>query len=206
MNYLDTKVRVQLRNSMLHERQQERSTYFKLNWSTIKEGSRVEVHLPSYSMDKFQRLTMSHFRHREALGLTRLFALRDPSLEMIYVLPLEANSEVINYYWKVLEVAGVVNAQSRVHFVFPENSNKFVYSFSVSQLLYYSPIALKQIKSLISGKIAYIVPLMVGKEDFLIADYLNVCIFSPPFDLVQDLCRKSVSKQLFIDLEYNMLK
>lgn len=53
---------------------------------------------------------MSHFRHREALGLTRLFALRDPSLEMIYVLPLEANSEVINYYWKVLEVAGVVNA------------------------------------------------------------------------------------------------
>lgn len=38
---------------------------------------------------------MSHFRHREALSLSRLFAIRDPTLEIIYVSPLEIDDEVI---------------------------------------------------------------------------------------------------------------
>jgi hypothetical protein len=38
---------------------------------------------------------MSHFRHREALSLPRLFALKDPNISIIYVVPLEPNDEVI---------------------------------------------------------------------------------------------------------------
>ena len=39
-------------------------------------------------------MTMSHFRHREGLSLSRLFAIRDPNVEIIYVSPLEINEEV----------------------------------------------------------------------------------------------------------------
>ena len=38
---------------------------------------------------------MSHFRHREALSMTRLFGVKDPNIEIIYVSPIELNEEVI---------------------------------------------------------------------------------------------------------------
>lgn len=60
---------------------------------------RVEIHIPSYSVEQFQRMSMSHFRHREGLQLSRLFCARDSNVEMvIYVSPLELDEEVIQYY------------------------------------------------------------------------------------------------------------
>lgn len=53
---------------------------------------------------------MSHFRHREALGLLRLFNLRDPNVEIIYVSPIEPQEEVIQYFNKVLDISGIVDA------------------------------------------------------------------------------------------------
>jgi hypothetical protein len=38
---------------------------------------------------------MSHFRHREALSLSRLFAIKDPTLEIIFISPLEIDDEVV---------------------------------------------------------------------------------------------------------------
>jgi hypothetical protein len=85
---------------------------------------------------------MSHFRHREAVGLLRLFQLRDPNLEIIFISPLEPNEEVIQYFNKVLEVSGIPDAMNRLHIVYPENTNRFPYSCSLGKLLYFSPKAL----------------------------------------------------------------
>ena len=50
---------------------------------------------------------MSNFRHREGLSLLRLFACKDPNVELVYVSPLPLNTEVLQYYWKILEISGV---------------------------------------------------------------------------------------------------
>lgn len=78
--------------------------------------------------------------------MLRLFGLRDPNLEIIFISPLEPNDEVIQYFNKVLEVTGVEGAAQRLHIIYPENSNKFPYSCSLGKLLYYSPKALQKIK------------------------------------------------------------
>ena len=85
-------------------------------------------------------------RHREGLGLLRLSSLRDINVTVIYICPLEPNEEVIQYFNKVLEISGIQDSLNRIHFIFPENSNKFPYSTSLGKLLYFSPIALKDIK------------------------------------------------------------
>jgi hypothetical protein len=41
----------------------------------------------------------------------------------------------------------------------------------------------------------------VGNEDFLIAEYLGICVLSPPAEIVQEITKKSVSKEIFKGLK-----
>lgn len=72
-------------------------------------------------------------------------------------------SDVVGYYNKILEIGEIDNAAGRLNFVIPENVNKFPNHYSLSQILLYSPKAIKRIKQLIRGnKQAYIVPGIVS--------------------------------------------
>ena len=66
--------------------------------------------------------------------------------------------DVLGYYTKILEIGDIESGNKRVHFVVPENIEKFPNHFSLTQILLYSPKTLQRIKSMIKGKQAYVVP------------------------------------------------
>lgn len=109
--------------------------------------------------------------------------------------------EILAYFYKLLEIAGI-NAEGRLHFIHPENCNRFPQHYSLALLLYLSPKSIHTISELIQGKLSYIVPMRVGKEEFLIAEYLKTNIYSGPYELTQKYSRKSVAKELFHTLGF----
>lgn len=86
------------------------------------------------------------------MQITRIFSLKDPLVEVIYVCPYELSTEIVNYYYKILELGEISNFRTRLHFISPEGTNNFPSHYSISTLLLYSPKALKRIKYLIKGK------------------------------------------------------
>ena len=60
-------------------------------------------------------------------------------------------SDVLGYYLKILEIGDINGSQGRLHFVVPDNINKFPHHFSLAQVLMYSPSSIKRIKNLIAG-------------------------------------------------------
>jgi len=78
--------------------------------------------------------------------MTRIFRIKDPLTEIVYVSPFDLSPEILNYYYKILELGEVPNFKDRIHFVWPENFKKFPSHTSLSKLLLFSPKALKRIK------------------------------------------------------------
>ena len=64
--------------------------------------------------------------------MSRIFSLKDPNVEVIYVTPFQMTSDVIGYYMKILEIGDVNQAQNRLHIMVPDNISKFPHHFSLS--------------------------------------------------------------------------
>jgi hypothetical protein len=92
---------------------------------------------------------MEKFLQRENAQLSRIFSLKEPNVEVIYVSPFHMTSDVLGYYMKILEIGDINGAQSRLNIIVPDNINKFPHHFSLAQVLMYSPKTLKKIKNLI---------------------------------------------------------
>lgn len=75
---------------------------------------------------------------------------------------------------KILEISGLSAENSRVHFVVPENIDRFPNHFSLAQVLLYSPRVMKRIKSMIKGKQAYMVPGVVSSDDIKLSIAFNI--------------------------------
>jgi len=75
---------------------------------------------------------------------------------------------------KILEISGLRAENSRVHFVVPENIDRFPNHFSLAQVLLYSPRVMKRIKSMIKGKQAYMVPGVVSSDDIKLSIAFNI--------------------------------
>ena len=84
-----------------------------------------------------------------------------------------------------------------MHFVFPENSDRFPYSCPLSRRLYYSPKALAYVRQLVAGKPAFLVPLRGGRDEFLLGDALGLPVMSPDADTLARVAGKSFAKDLF---------
>ena len=77
---------------------------------------------------------MEKFLQRENAQISRIFATgKDPNVEIIYVCPYQMTHDVLGYYMKILEIAGVQSGDNeRVHFLVPENGDKFPNHFSLA--------------------------------------------------------------------------
>jgi hypothetical protein len=64
-------------------------------------------------------MTISNYSEKKNLQITRMFRLKDPRLVIIMVCPNDLPIEVVNYYYKVMELAGIENYRDRLHFVVP---------------------------------------------------------------------------------------
>ena len=131
-------------------------------------------HMNSLSYDEFQRLSLDCFKSKQSLQIPRLFRLKDPNVELIYVSSYELPPDIKHYYTKVLELGGIENYSARVHFITPEYTGHFPPHFPTNKLLLYSHFALKQILTLIKNKPAYLVAGYPAEEDLHLCHYLNV--------------------------------
>lgn len=58
-----------------------------MEWGDLKYKKRTEIHINSFSFDELKRLTMMKLNQRENAQITRIFAISDPLIEIIYVCP-----------------------------------------------------------------------------------------------------------------------
>lgn len=125
---------------------------FKNKWPAIKKRRRVEIHINSLSIDEIKRVSMEKFLQRENSQISRIFSVKDPNVDVIYVSPFQMTNDVLGYYMKILEIGEVESVTNRVSFVVPDNIDKFPHHLSLTQALIYSPKTINRIKSMIKGK------------------------------------------------------
>lgn len=125
---------------------------FWTKWPEIKAKRRVEIHINSYSVNESKRKSMEKFKHRENSQISRIFSVKDPKVDVIYVSPFTITNEVYNYYKKILELGELENPDKRFHIIVPENYVKFHEHMSLTQSLLYSPKAMNRIKNLIDDR------------------------------------------------------
>ncbi|EGR31111.1 IQ calmodulin-binding motif family protein, putative, partial [Ichthyophthirius multifiliis] len=170
---------------------------FKEDWNILKHKNRVEIHINSFSFDELKRLSMEKISQRQNIQITRIFALKDPLLEIIYISPYQLSSEIVNYYYKILELGDIQNYKDRLHFIYPENSCQFPSHFSTSSLLLYSPQAINRIKKLIKGKQAFIVPGYPSNDDIRLSKSIEAPLMCGEPQQHMIYSTKSGSKRIF---------
>jgi hypothetical protein len=70
-----------------------------------------------------QRMTIENLKQLENAQISRIFRLKDPNVDVIYVAPYIFSTELTKYYMKILELLEIDN--HRLHIIVPENANKF---------------------------------------------------------------------------------
>lgn len=170
---------------------------FKENWSETKKKRRVEIHINSISIAEMKRMSMEKFMQRENLQITRLFALKNPLVDIIYVCPFDLSQEIIGYYTKVLEIGNIESPETRFTIILPDKVHKLPCYMSTSTLLLYSPKTIKKIRSLIKSKCAYIVPGIASQDDIKLSIALGVPILSGEPQKTQLYSSKSGCRRIF---------
>ncbi len=160
---------------------------------------RVEVHVPSLSVEEHLRLVRDHFPLEQNYALARLSALQDPDLaHLIYVSPRELPPEVVEYWMKVLELGGVREPASRVTFVVPEMADVFPAHLPLASLLLYSPATLKRLRKLCRRHDhRVLVPAVAGWQEKLLAVKLDAPLLAPEPAAAQLYCSHSGAKVAF---------
>ena len=138
---------------------------FRESWPHIKRSRRVEIHINSFSVPENYRKTLEKYKQKENNQIARLFRVKDPNVDIIYVCPFPLTNEIYNYYLKILELVEIENPDRRFTIVVPENYTKFAPHLSLTQALLYSPMALNQIREAIKGKQSYVVPGKIDEND-----------------------------------------
>jgi IQ domain-containing protein H len=127
----------------------------------------------------------------------RIFSVKDPKVDVIYICPFTMTAEVYKYYMKILELVEVEDPSKRFHLVVPENYNKFHDHMSLSQAMTYSPKAIKQIANLINDRQAYIVPGKTSSYDIKLSIQLGVPILCGEPQITNTFASKSGAKRIF---------
>ncbi|KAK7197657.1 hypothetical protein NESM_000717200 [Novymonas esmeraldas] len=169
---------------------------FKVAWPRIEDGRRTIVHLPSLSYPTYQSKKVPFYEAMQLGQLTRLSALVDPRVHIVFVVPVKPEVEIQQYFMTLLTESGVANVSGRLTFVVPENAQRLPCGMSLTRMVLLSPRLLKLLSALCTGKPAYIVPGVVGAEELTLAAQLNVPLLSSEPRLVQAYGSKSGCRRL----------
>lgn len=170
---------------------------FRERWPRISSGPRVVIHLNSLPWDAQLRRTMKDFVVRENGQMSRLCDIADPDVEVVYVSPFPLSEDLLHYYNKMLTVGGIAVPQSRYRIVHPENWEVFPRHMTLTQLVLYSPRCLRKIKNICRGKVAYLAPGIVGRDEFLLSLELGVPCLGPDPKVADLYGTKSGAKAIF---------
>lgn len=106
---------------------------FKELWPTMKREKRIEIHINSFSLSQMQRMSIEKFKQKENCQISRLFAIKDPNVEIIYICPFPLTNEIYDYYLKILELVEIENPELRLKIIVPENYVKFSKDLCLTQ-------------------------------------------------------------------------
>jgi hypothetical protein len=142
-------------------------------------------------------MTIDKFRQRQNVQISRIFAVKDPLVDVIYVCPFELSQEVIGYYTKVLEIGNVEQPETRFTIVVPDNAGRLPTTLPTSTLLLYSPKTLKRIRELLKGRPAYIVPGTTSHDDVKVSLALGIPVLCGEPQKAQLYSSKSGCRRIF---------
>jgi len=117
--------RIQEKKQQNFLKYQQMALNLQQSWPEYKNQRRVEIHIQSISLDELQRLSLDKFIQRQNAQIARLFALKDPLVDIIYIAPFDLPPEVISYYSKVFELGGLQDFQNRYHIIWPVKEFSF---------------------------------------------------------------------------------
>jgi hypothetical protein len=127
-------------------------------------------------------------------------------VNIIFICPKPLADDVRIYYEKIFELCDVspTALRKRVQYVVPSFAGVGYKNLSTSALLNFSFDTLRELKSMIAGKTAYIVPGETSKFDVEIAVALNCPVLGCHPSDTKRYGTKSGCKQIFKELGYNM--
>jgi len=70
-------------------------------------------------------MTTEKFKQKENAQIARIFSVKDPNVDVVYVSPFTLTNDVYKYYLKILELVEIENPEKRFNIVVPENYVKF---------------------------------------------------------------------------------
>lgn len=106
-------------------------------------------------------------------------------------------SDVIRYYYKVLNLIGISNPQRRVHFIVPDRSEEFPPHISIASKLLYSKNTLKQIRDIVNGRYCTITSGNPSKDDIKLAVNLGFPLVNGDPTTSINLMNQSEYKKFF---------
>ena len=185
----------------IHDKYIEIFNKFKEDYNNkIYDNERIEIHINSLSYKgNYNPCITDKFSMKETLQLSRLIRLKDPKLEIIYIIPYELPKDVINYYFSILEKLGIKDFYNRINFFIPEATSFLPLNYCLTKLLFFSTKTIQKIKNLVKNKNkkCYIVPGIIGSyEEYLSVD-LNIPILMSPYSIAETIFNKSDSKNIF---------
>ncbi|CAF4056524.1 unnamed protein product [Rotaria sp. Silwood2] len=208
-----SKIRQQLK--LTHHRQleffQKQQNELRQNWAQLSSHRRTIVHVPSLGLTESIRKTLTNLPLKENYQIGRLCELEDPNIDVIYVSPMPVNDELLQYYNRLISLRALVeqgseqpipstsnNVNERFVIVVPEALHRFSgHNMCLATLLKYSPKALKQIKTLIKDRSAYLVTGVSHIDDLYISEYLDIPMYGCEPEVSYLYSTKSGSKRIF---------
>ena len=152
------------------------------SYSAFTQRHRVHVHIPSLTLPHYQRAGLfPHLSLYENQHLPRLCELSNPLISIVYLSATALPPDVQTYYIKLLEVGGVKDVHTRLHFLSPELSTFFSslsHPFPLSSLALYSARLLSSLRVLLRSRPAVIVPADAGFSDWMLAVELGLPLYS----------------------------
>ncbi|XP_076465387.1 IQ domain-containing protein H-like [Babylonia areolata] len=189
------------------ERFRERAKVFAESWEQIRTSKRVVIHVPSLGYRQDVREKVMHFGVRQNTQMARLCEINDPNVDVIYVSPVPLSEETLQYYNRLLGLAGAVESgrvedqcdlSHRYKVLVPEAVTAFQPNWmSLSTLLKYSPRTLTRIATLIRGRVAYMVTGLPHPDDAAVSDALDVPVLCPEPQVAGHCSSKSGARGLF---------
>ncbi|OAF68102.1 IQ domain-containing protein H [Intoshia linei] len=231
LRYRVMKKKLKARQRTQYEHYTSRFKVFQKNWKEINSNKRVIIHLPSLGFSSEIRNNIKSIGIIQNFQIGRICDIMDPNVEVIYISPVSLNAEVEEYYKKFILLDNYYRhnttenfenipkdfeldqlnfktengALSRFKIIVPDYINSFPnHNLSLSTLLKYSSQSMRQLKTLILNKKAYIVNSYTSFDDIIIANELKISIFGCDPYVHQFLHNKTNTKKIFIELKLDL--
>eukprot|EP01012_Entosiphon_sulcatum_P042182 TRINITY_DN56143_c0_g1_i1.p1 TRINITY_DN56143_c0_g1~~TRINITY_DN56143_c0_g1_i1.p1 ORF type:complete len:918 (-),score=137.70 TRINITY_DN56143_c0_g1_i1:24-2777(-) len=194
--HLNTRTRIKAQREEAEAKWRQAMDRFIEDWPSIQQKPRLVVHIPSLSYPVPQTESMPYYNCLQNAQLLRLCELEDPNVSILYVSPFPVEPEAMQYFYKLLQAGGIANPEARVTLMYPENHARLP-KVSLTKMVLFSPRLMQMLSSAIRGKVAYLVPGVMGPEELSLAAKLCLPMLGPEPTVVPLYCTKSGSKRIF---------